>query len=154
MNVSEIIPVECVLPSAGVRSKKRVLQLLAERLAQNTSLPPTAIFNKLIARERIGSTALGSGIAMPHARIQGLDRVVGVLIRLPSNINFEATGSQPVDLVLGLLLPENPSDEHHKLLQDLADALADPATLENLRIARETHQLHDALIDVMSSCGG
>ncbi|EAR10142.1 PTS sugar transporter subunit IIA [Reinekea blandensis] len=120
-------------------SKKRVLQTIAERLSQTLSdHSDIAIFDQLVARERLGSTGIGSGVAVPHCRLEGLDAPVALLVRLPEAIDFDAIDRQPVDLIFTLIVPAEATDEHLQLLAGIVERVHDPDELKRL------HQCPDA----------
>lgn len=148
MKIADIISAERVQLSAEIRSKKRALEQLAEILAEGTPyLTAADVFNGLIGRERIGSTGVGAGVAIPHARLKGLDDCIGGLIRLPTGVNFDATDGQPVDLIFGLLVPEQATDEHLKLLRQLAEIFSDDETLSELHRAADGADLYRTLLN-------
>jgi len=112
---------DSVITGTDVQSKKRLLEIVAELFAtQNTQTDATNIFEKLVERERLGSAGLGKGIALPHARIDGIDEARAVFIKLDIPIDFDAIDKQPVDLVVALLVPENASEQHLQILAGLA----------------------------------
>ncbi len=122
----------------GAGSKKRVLEEVAGLLAAAVpGLSPEQVFDKLLERERLGSTGLGQGIALPHARMKGVSESRGALLRLAKGVEFDAIDGQPVDLVVGLLVPEQATDEHLQLLASLASRFSDPAQCERLRQAAD-----------------
>lgn len=120
-------------------SKKKVLQTIAERLSQTLSgFSDIAIFDQLIARERLGSTGIGSGVAVPHCRLEGLHEPAAVLVRLPDPVDFDAIDRQPVDLIFTLVVPAEATDEHLQLLAGIVERVHDPDELKKL------HQCPDA----------
>ncbi len=117
-------------------SKKRVLEEIGTLLAASTpGLEPQRIFDKLLERERLGSTGVGEGIALPHARIKGVEEARGALVQLSSAVDFDAIDNQPVDLVFGLIVPEQATDGHLKLLAKLASLFSRPELCTQLRNA-------------------
>jgi PTS system nitrogen regulatory IIA component len=108
-------------------------------------LAPERIAAEILRREELGSTGTGGGVAIPHARIQGLNRSFGILARLNRPIDFEAIDGRPVDLVFLLLLPANPVGEQLKALASVARKLRDPACLRDLRSASSSAGLYDAM---------
>lgn len=121
-------------------SKKKVLQTIAERLSKTLSgISDIEIFDQLIARERLGSTGIGSGVAVPHCRLDGLTAPVAALIRLPVAIDFDAIDQKPVDLIFTLVVPSEATDEHLQLLASIVERVNDPDTLKAL------HQCPDAI---------
>lgn len=123
-----------------IRSKKRALQTLAELLAPSVSegleedeLSDMDIFDALITRERLGSTALGHGVALPHSRLANIDAPIAAMITLSDGIDYEAADEQPVDLLVGLLVPQHCNDEHLKILADLARRFSDDYFRDEVR---------------------
>ncbi|HET7315160.1 PTS sugar transporter subunit IIA [Salinisphaera sp.] len=148
MNIADIVAPERVRLAADVQSKKRALEQLADILADGTPyLTAADVFNGLIGREKLGSTGVGDGVAIPHARLKGIDDCIGAFIRLPQGVDFEATDEQPVDLIFGMLVPEEATDEHLKLLRQLAEIFSAGETRSDLRDAGDDRELHRALLD-------
>ena len=148
MNIADIVAPDRVQLAADVQSKKRALEQLADILAEGTPyLTAADVFNGLIGREKLGSTGVGDGVAIPHARLKGIDDCIGAFIRLPQGVDFEATDDQPVDLIFGLLVPEDATDEHLKLLRQLAEIFSETETLADLREANDDRSLYRALLD-------
>ena len=111
-----------VLCNVEARSKKHVLEILSELLASaDNDLTAGEIFDSLASRERLGSTALGGGVALPHGRVPGLDGSVAAFVRLSQGTPFDAPDGQPVTLVLGLLVPEQASEQHLEELSGIAE---------------------------------
>jgi len=121
-------------------SKKRVLEQAARLLAGNRDEPGAEqIFERLLERERLGSTGLAGGVALPHARMPGMDQSCGAFLRLAEPVDFDALDGQPVDLVFALLVPEDANEEHLKLLAELASMFNEEDLRNRLRTA-ETEQ--------------
>jgi PTS system nitrogen regulatory IIA component len=125
MDLSDLIDVPAIMPALRANSKKQLLQLLAEKAAQVTGLPEREIFDTILQRERLGSTGVGNGIAIPHGKLAGVKRITGVFARLESPVDFEALDDQPVDLVFLLLAPEGAGADHLKALSRIARVLRD-----------------------------
>lgn len=124
------------------RSKKRILEELAGLLAKsNPGLTPLAVFERLLERERLGSTGLGQGIALPHARMTCVTEASGALIKLQSSTDFDAIDQQPIDLVFGLLVPEEATQEHLQILAQLATLFSDGAFCQQLRKSEDGQSL-------------
>lgn len=119
-----------------ITSKKRLLETLAELLASDhPRLHTETVFERLLERERLGSTGLGHGIALPHARIKEVTEVLGAFAQTVCGVDYDATDGEPVDLAFALLVPEAANDEHLRLLAHLASLFNDPAIRERLREA-------------------
>lgn len=143
MKLSEILSPTCIRLDADATSKKRVLESASQLLADtDDSLSPRQVFDCLIAREKLGSTGLGHGVAIPHGRVAGLDKTIGVFLRVPKGVDFDAPDNQPVDLVFALLVPEESTEEHLQVLANIAsyfnaedsrDALRDEVSPQKAR---------------------
>lgn len=134
MEIIDILALERVDCGVQVSSKKRALEALSRQIALgDPSLSPRAVFDCLLARERLGSTGLGAGVAIPHGRVPNLRHAVGAFIKLKEPINFDALDSEPVDLMFGLLVPEDSTEEHLQLLSLLAESLSDEQLKAKLR---------------------
>jgi PTS system nitrogen regulatory IIA component len=133
MVLADIIDARSVLPNLKVQSKKQLLQELAQATAKLTGIDHRAIFETLSTREKLGSTGLGQGIAVPHGKIAALDRVRGVFARLAGPVDFGAVDGQPVDLVFVLLAPDHAGADHLKALARISRLMRDPATVAKLR---------------------
>ncbi|MGV6826537.1 MAG: PTS sugar transporter subunit IIA [bacterium] len=123
-------------------SKKKALQISAELLAAGLDeVKPDAVFEKLLERERLGSTGMNSGIAIPHARVSGVRRPRGALIKLREPINFDAMDGEPVDIVFALMVPEEADQTHLDLLASLARAFSSKAVCQHIRNAQDTDDI-------------
>ncbi len=133
MTLSELISPQAVLPSLRVTSKKQVLQELARKASELTGLPERAVFEVLVERERLGTTGVGHGIAIPHGKLAALDRLYGVFARLEHSVDFDAIDEQPVDLIFLLLAPETAGADHLKALARVSRLLRDRGVCDKLR---------------------
>jgi len=134
MNISDLLAPERVACRSDLTSKKRTLEVLGEMIATaQTDLSAQAIFDSLIGRERLGSTGLGHGVALPHGRLSRSRHAVGAFIRLEQGVDFDALDQQPVNLLFALLVPEHFTDEHLKILAYLAEMFSDRRFCETLR---------------------
>jgi PTS system nitrogen regulatory IIA component len=147
MDITDLIAPEAVLPSVRAHTKKQLLQELAARAAQLSGVPERRIFESLLERERLGSTGMGQGIAIPHARIAGLTRILGVFVRLESPIAYEAIDDQPVDLLFLLLTPEEAGADHLKALATVSRLLRSQTACEKLRAANKPEVLYALLTE-------
>jgi PTS system nitrogen regulatory IIA component len=117
-------------------SKKRVLEQLGQRLAESVpDLTQDLVFDALLERERLGSTGLGKGIALPHARMAQVELATGAFVKLPRGVDFDAIDGEPVDLAFAMLVPQEATDEHLQLLSTLARMFSDSAFCAKLRLA-------------------
>ncbi len=145
MDLSDLIEVSAVMPALKANSKKQLLQLLAEKAAAVTGLPEREVFDTILQRERLGSTGVGNGIAIPHGKLAGLSRITGIFARLESPVDFEALDDQPVDLVFLLLAPEGAGADHLKALSRIARVLRDGDTVSKIRGTKEAAAIHTFL---------
>jgi PTS system nitrogen regulatory IIA component len=142
MNISDLLTPEAVLSGLKVQSKKQLLQELAARAHAQTGIPERRIFETLIERERLGTTGVGQGIAIPHGRIADAKKITGVFARLEPAIEYEAVDSQPVDLVFMLLAPQDAGADHLKALARVSRLLRNQAACEKLRAATSAEALY------------
>lgn len=148
ISIQSILTPELTLCGVPGSSKKRILEIIAARIAeQYPELDENQIFNNLIARERLGSTGIGQGIAIPHCRLQGCSRVIGALITLSDSIAFDAIDNEPVDLLFVLIVPQEATSEHLELLSQLAEKFNDRSLCERLRQCSTTDDLYQTIIE-------
>jgi len=146
MPIADLIGPSQVLLGLRVTDKAALLGELARRAAAAVSLAPTTILRALQAREELGSTGLGRGFALPHARLDGLSRFYALCVRLQRPIEYEAIDGKPVDLVILLLTPEAASAQHLATLAALSRPLRDEAFVQRLRRAPDPVALHRLLV--------
>ena len=151
MNIADLLAPDAVLPAIKAQSKKQLLQELAARAHGLTRLPERRIFETLVERERLGTTGVGAGIAIPHGRMTEAKAITGIFARLEHAIDYEAVDSQPVDLVFMLLAPENAGADHLKALARVSRLLRHQATCEKLRAAGTGEAIYAILTDRSSS---
>jgi PTS system nitrogen regulatory IIA component len=133
MDIADLITPVAVIPNLRATSKKQALQDLAKKAAELTGLNERAVFDVLLERERLGTTGVGNGIAIPHGKLANLDRLHGLFARLERPINFESIDEQPVDLIFLLLAPESAGADHLKALARVSRLLRDKGVCEKLR---------------------
>mgnify|MGYP006294694549 FL=1 len=150
MRVADLVIPERVRLEGGITSKKRALEVLGSLLAEDTepgsSLPANLVFDALSAREKLGSTGLGHGVAIPHGRMPEIDSARVAVVRLQEGVDFEAIDHEPVDILIGLIVPEAATGEHLELLAELARALSQPTNIAAIRRAPDSPALHQAVI--------
>lgn len=151
MDLDDLLSLEGVIPSLRVMSKKQALQEISVRAAAVTGLPEREVFDTLVQRERLGSTGVGHGVAIPHGKLPRLERLVGLFARLEKPIDFEALDDAPVDLVFVLLAPETAGADHLKALARIARVLRDGATAAKLRGATDPAALYALLTQPAAS---
>ena len=145
MMITDLVAPEAILPALKVNSKKQALQELAARAAELTGQSERAIFEVLLQREKLGTTAVGYGIAIPHGKLPKLEKLFGLFARLERPIDFEAMDGQPVDRVFLLLAPEGAGADHLKALARVSRLLRNQATCEKLRAASTPEALYAIL---------
>ncbi len=133
MSLTDLITPDAVIADLKVTSKKQALQELAKRAARLTGLEDRDIFETVLERERLGTTGVGQGIAIPHGKLAQLDRLYGLFARLSNPIDFDSIDGQPVDLIFMLLAPESAGADHLKALAKVSRLLRDQGTCEKLR---------------------
>ncbi|WP_306117317.1 MULTISPECIES: PTS IIA-like nitrogen regulatory protein PtsN [unclassified Roseitalea] len=151
MNLGDILPREAVIGDLRASSKKQLLQAIAEHAADLTGLSAREIFDTILQREKLGSTGVGNGIAIPHGKFPNFDRITGVFARLSAPIDFDALDDQPVDLVFLLLAPESAGADHLKALSRIARLMRDPVRVAHLRATSDPDALYDYLVSEPAS---
>ena len=157
MTLSDLVARNAILPALKVNNKKQVLQELAARAAMLSGQNERAIFDILMQREKLGSTAVGNGIAIPHGKLPKLGRLFGLFARLERPIDFEALDGLPVDLIFLLLAPEAAGADHLKALARVARLLRDETGMQRVwislgpgdtweRVAAQTYDVYRTLI--------
>ena len=147
MEISDLITPASIFSKLPATSKKQALQELAKRASDISELNERVIFDALIERERLGTTGVGNGIAIPHGKLAGLDRLHGLFARLDKPIEFESIDEQPVDLIFLLLAPECAGVDHLKALARVSRLLRDRSTCEKLRGSEDPNALYALLIE-------
>ena len=151
MELRDLIVPEAVAARVRGTSKKQLLQEIANRAADVYGLDGRAVFEAMLDRERLGSTAMGRGVAAPHARVSGLSRVCGVFLQLDRGLDFDAQDDVPVDLVFALIAPEEAGSEHLLALARVSRALRDPAICAKLRSCTDASALYAVLTETAVS---
>ena len=147
MELGDLITLDAISPKLAAKAKKQVLQDLADKAAALTGLDGRDILEALLQRERVGSTAVGRGIAIPHGRLAGLERILSVFARLEQPVDFEAPDEEPVDLIFVLLAPEHAGADHLKALARVSRLLREPQTIERLRSSHDRATLYSILTE-------
>lgn len=142
MNIASLLTVERIDCASETSSKKRLLEMLADMLATaNPELSASSILESLLHRERLGSTGIGHGVAIPHGRLAGIDQAYGALITLNEGVDYDAPDHQPVDLLFALIVPEQSTEEHLQILATLAQSFSDKETSNKLRHCRNSQDI-------------
>lgn len=148
MKLSEIINVNRIKCDINVQSKKRALEELSSLVTQDeTQLNSSDVFDSLISRERLGSTGVGYGIAIPHGRIKNCKKITGAFIQLDEGVDFDAIDNQPVDMLFALVVPEESTDEHLQVLALLASMFNNESFREQLRKTNNVEEIHQLLTE-------
>jgi PTS system nitrogen regulatory IIA component len=145
MDLSDLLKPEAVLPSLDAQSKKQALHEVCSAAARQTGLGEREILETILQRERLGSTGVGQGVAIPHGKLRNLNTLVGVFARLSHPVDFDSLDDQPVDLVFALLAPEGAGADHLKALARIARVLRDPQVAQRLRVAADAKELYAVL---------
>ena len=150
MNLGDLMTPEAVFFALKAPSKKGALEELAASAAPLMGIDPKELFNLLLQRERLGSTGLGRGIAIPHVHVRGLNRIVCHFARLAKPVEFDSPDDQPVDLVFLLLSPDHASGDHLKALARISRLVRDTVTIDRLRAAKDVDALRSVLLPPMA----
>src|SRR5262245_44742644 len=140
--VAKLLPVANVLPDLAASSKKRLFEQLGLLFENQHGIGKGAVFDSLFVREKLGSTGLGQGVAIPHGRIKGLKDALGAFVRLAQPIAFDAPDGKPVGLVFALLVPEHATEKHLEILSELAQMFSDRSLREAMAAAPDAEALH------------
>ena len=145
MALTDLLSPDAIFSALRVNGKKQALQEMSERAAQVSGLPAREIFDALLQRERLGSTGVGDGIAIPHGKLANCKHIFGIFARLERPIDFEAPDGLPVDLIFLLIAPESAGADHLKALAMIARVLRDQAMAAQLRATRDASALYSLL---------
>jgi PTS system nitrogen regulatory IIA component len=145
MPLTDLVAPNAVIPALKVTSKKQAIQELAGKAAKLTGQNERGVFETLMQREKLGSTGVGNGIAIPHGKLVKLDKLFGLFARLERPVDFDALDGQPVDLIFLLLAPEAAGADHLKALARVARLLRDPDVARKLRESRDAEALYAVL---------
>lgn len=151
MDLGDFLSEDAIIGELKVSSKKQLLQNLAEKAGDVTGMSAREVFDTILQREKLGSTGVGNGIAIPHGKFANYDRISGVFARLSEPISFDSLDDQPVDLVFLLLAPESAGADHLKALSRIARALRDPARVQGIRATSNKAQIYRILTDQSES---
>jgi PTS system nitrogen regulatory IIA component len=151
MEIAEMIRPEAVVPNLRATSKKQALQELSRRAASLTGLTERRIFEVLIERERLGTTGVGNGVAIPHGKLPELGRITVLFARLETSVDFDAIDDQPVDLICVLLAPEGAGADHLKALARISRILRDRSICEKLRGSESADAIYAILTQATAS---
>ncbi|MFG0604438.1 PTS IIA-like nitrogen regulatory protein PtsN [Vibrio mimicus] len=147
MQLSEVLSLDCTKSAVQCSSKKRALEIISEIAALHTGQNATELFECMLSREKMGSTGIGNGIAIPHARMSDSEKAVAVLVQCEEPIEFDSIDNRPVDLLFALLVPEDQCKEHLKTLACMAERLNDKQILKQLRNAESDQELYNIMVN-------
>jgi PTS system nitrogen regulatory IIA component len=151
MELNDLLDRDRIVDSLAVTSKKQVLQELASRAATLTGVHERTLFDILLERERLGTTGVGKGIAIPHGKVPNLDKLYGLFVRLESPVDFDSIDDTPVDLIFLLLAPESAGADHLKALARVSRLLRDPEICRQLRGASDAEALYQIISERQST---
>ena len=148
IQLKDILRPNQVIVSENITSKKRVLEVIADTAASShAELDGQKIFEQLIERERLGTTGFGNGVAIPHCRLSGCEAPIIIVLKLYLPIDFKAVDGKPVDVFIGLIVPEAANDEHLQLLKQIATLLSDTNTCKAIRSSQNNEALYQVIMD-------
>ncbi|RBM30762.1 PTS IIA-like nitrogen-regulatory protein PtsN [Vibrio tarriae] len=147
MQLSEVLSLDCTKSAVQCSSKKRALEIISEIAALHTGQNATELFECMLSREKMGSTGIGNGIAIPHARMSDSEKAVAILLQCEEPIEFDSIDNRPVDLLFALLVPEDQCKEHLKTLACMAERLNDKQILKQLRNAASDQELYNIMVN-------
>lgn len=147
MQINQVLSLDCTKSAVQCTSKKMALELISEIAAAHTGQSSTELFECMLNREKMGSTGIGNGIAIPHARMFSADKAVAILLQCTDPIDFDSIDNKPVDLLFALLVPDAQCSEHLKTLSAMAERLSDKQVLRQLRTAQSDQELYEIMIN-------
>ena len=151
MALADLLQQDAIIPALKVNSKKQLLQELAAKAARITGVSEREVFDVILQREKLGSTGVGHGIAIPHGKLNSIQQITGVFARLETPVDFEALDDQPVDLVFLLLAPEGAGADHLKALSRIARVLRDQDLVAKLRATDSASAIYAFLNEEQTS---
>jgi PTS system nitrogen regulatory IIA component len=147
MQLSEVLSLDCTKSAVQCSSKKRALEIISEIAADKAGISATELFECMLSREKMGSTGIGNGIAIPHARMTESPEAIAILLQCADPIDFDAIDNRPVDILFALLVPEEQCKQHLKTLALMAERLNDKQTLKQLRKAGSDQELYSIMTE-------
>lgn len=151
MVLTDLLATDAIIPSLRAHSKKAAIQELCDRASTVSGLPGKELVEAVLQREKLGSTGVGKGIAIPHGKVTACGRIFGVFARLERPIDFDALDGEPVDLAFLLVAPESAGAEHLKALASIARLLRQPHVTAKLRVARDAAAIRSIMNDTPAS---
>ncbi|MFD1260993.1 PTS IIA-like nitrogen regulatory protein PtsN [Entomomonas asaccharolytica] len=148
MQLKEFLTPAQVLVDVNVTSKKRALEVIAKTVAATcASVDEQQVFDQLIDRERLGTTGFGNGVAIPHCRMESCEEPIVAIMKLATGIDFDAVDDQPVDILIGLVVPAEATDEHLQLLKQIAELLSNSELCKQIRATTDNQQLYQIIVN-------
>ncbi|HBV77213.1 MULTISPECIES: PTS IIA-like nitrogen regulatory protein PtsN [Vibrio] len=147
MYLNEVLSLDCTKTAVQCTSKKRALEIISEIAAQHSGINSNKLFECMLNREKVGTTGIGNGIAIPHGRMMDSDKAIAVLLQCEHPVDFDSIDSRPVDIMFALLVPDEQCKLHLKTLSLMAEKLNDKATLKQLRHATSDQELYDIMVN-------
>lgn len=146
MQIHDLITAKRIIPGMHVSSKKRLLEKISTLLHEDEAdLDQNTAFQSLIERERMGSTGIGNGVALPHGRLKGLNKAIGAFVTLAEDMDYDTIDGKPINMVFALLVPDNASEEHLQILSQLAALFSDKDLRDRLLSARSSQRIYNVL---------
>ncbi|MGV3001196.1 PTS IIA-like nitrogen regulatory protein PtsN [Vibrio sp.] len=146
MQLNEVLSLNCTKTAVQCTSKKRALEIISEIAAQHSGLDSTRLFECMLSREKVGTTGIGNGIAIPHGRMLDSEQAIAVLLQCDQPVDFDAIDNRPVDILFALLVPDEQCKVHLKTLSLMAEKLNDKAILKQLRHAQTDQELYNIMV--------
>lgn len=146
MQLNEVLSLDCTKTAVQCTSKKRALEIISEIAAQHSGLDSNRLFECMLSREKVGTTGIGNGIAIPHGRMLDSEQAIAVLLQCEQPVDFDAIDNRPVDILFALLVPDEQCKVHLKTLSLMAEKLNDKATLKQLRHAQTDQDLYNIMV--------
>ncbi|KMT65017.1 PTS IIA-like nitrogen regulatory protein PtsN [Catenovulum maritimum] len=148
MNINQLLTQDCTLCAVSISSKKRLIEIISHTAAEILQdIPEQDILDALLHRERLGSTGIGNGIALPHGRLLNTDKTIAIFLTTDEPINFDAIDNKPVSIFFALLVPDNECNNHLKSLAAVAEKLSDKAVLKKIKSAQNSTELYQAITE-------
>lgn len=147
MDIGDLLSRDGIVLRGGATSKRQALYLVAAAASDALGVPEAQVLDAMLEREALGSTGLGGGVAVPHARIDGLSRVCGIFVRLTTPVSFDALDDRPVDLIFALFAPPRDGAEHLRALAAVSRALRSPELREQIRQSRTVDSVHALFVN-------
>lgn len=145
MQISDVLSEDMILADYDADNKRQLLESISSFIAEKKNFDKNSVFEAMLERENLGSTGYGNGVAFPHARIQGLDKIVTAFVRLHKAIDYDSMDSKPVDLLAFMISPENSGDDHLQTLSVFSRTLKNESVCNMIRQAKSAHEIFVAL---------